>query len=283
MIGVDLDVTARVQLEEQLRQAQKMEAVGQLAGGVAHDFNNLLTVIKSFGELLLQDMPEGSPQREDVLEITAAADRAAALTRQLLAVSRRQVLKPEVLDVNAVVSGVMTMLARLIGPDIRCLAVLHPELASVRADPGQIEQVILNLAVNARDAMPDGGRLTLETANVDVGDACAAGHAGPEPISPGPYVMLAVIDTGAGMDDATRARVFEPFFTTKPPGKGTGLGLATVYGIVRQSGGHVDIQSEPGKGTSVRIYLPRHARAEPARAPEGASVAQPAARAAALV
>ena len=262
VLGVATDVTERRRLEAQLRHAQRMEAVGQLAGGVAHDFNNLLTVIKSFGELLLQDLPADSAQHADVREITTAADRAAALTRQLLAFSRKQVLRPEVLNINGVVSGVTAMLARLIGPAIRCDAVLDPALATVRADPGQVEQVILNLAVNARDAMPDGGCLTIETRNVLLDAEAAARHAAPEPVLPGPYVLLSVRDSGVGMDAATLARVFEPFFTTKPAGQGTGLGLATVYGIVRQSGGHVTIESARGVGTTVCVYLPQHAEAD---------------------
>ena len=250
---VIVDTTERKHLQEQLRQAQKMEAVGQLAGGIAHDFNNMLTAIKSFSELLLADMPDGS-QRGDVMEIRAAADRAAALTRQLLAFSRRQLLQPVQLDINQVVRSLEDMLGRLLGEDIDCVWRLDPELDLAIADPSQMEQVLLNLAVNARDAMPKGGRLTIETANVWI-DQEYAERVGDVPA--GRYVVLAVSDTGIGMDAATRERIFEPFFTTKEPGKGTGLGLSTVYGIIRQSNGHVAVYSEPERGTTFRLYLPR--------------------------
>jgi CheY-like chemotaxis protein len=234
-----------------------MEAVGQLAGGVAHDFNNVLTAIKSFSELVALELPEDSPLRADVKEITAAADRAAALTRHLLAFSRRQMLQPVVLDVNAVVDGVTKMLTRLIGVEVRCETVLASNVGHVLADPGQLEQVVINLAVNARDAMPNGGTLTMETANVSVDLRHAGQLSGAEAAEPGDYVVLTVSDTGEGMDPAVQARIFEPFFTTKESGKGTGLGLSTVYGIVRQSGGYVSAYSEVGRGTTFRIYLPR--------------------------
>jgi PAS domain S-box-containing protein len=249
--GIFSDVTQRKQLEERLGQAQRMEAIGRLTGGVAHDFNNLLAAILANVHFLLEDLPADDPCRADAGEILAAAERAATLTRQLLAFSRRQVLQPVVLDLNAVVEGLGTMLRRLIGENIALVSHSGPDLGAVRADPGQIEQVLVNLAVNARDAMPTGGHLVLETANVEVGP-----DEGLDALRPGRYVMVAVTDTGGGMSAETLGRIFEPFFTTKGQ-RGTGLGLATCYGIVKQSGGHIWVSSELGRGTTFKIYLPR--------------------------
>jgi PAS domain S-box-containing protein len=248
------DVTEKVTLEGQLRQAQKMEAIGQLAGGIAHDFNNLLGVITGYTDLLLKDLGALHPGAKRAEQIRRAAERAAELTRQLLAFSRKQALEPKVLDLNAIVSDVEAMLRRLIGEQVQLVAALAPDLGRVKADPGQIQQVIMNLAVNARDAMPQGGSLVLQTANAELDEAYARAHAD---VRPGPHVVLTVSDSGHGMDSATMARIFEPFFTTKDPGKGTGLGLATVFGIVKQSGGHVTVHSEVGQGTTFRVCLPR--------------------------
>jgi len=266
--GTLTDVTERKQLEEQLRQAQKMEAVGRLAGGVAHDFNNLLTAIKGYGGLLLEALHPSDARRADAEEINKAADRAAALTRQLLAFSRKQVLKPVVLDLNTVVTDMESMLRRLIGEDVLLTTGLDADLGPVRADRGQLEQVLMNLVINARDAMPGGGRLSVETANVDVRRRFVDRQLS---VDPGHYVMLAVKDTGCGMDEETQQHIFEPFFSTKGVG-GTGLGLATVYGIVRQSGGFIRVESALGDGTTIAVHLPRTADAVPAseRAPTAA-------------
>jgi two-component system cell cycle sensor histidine kinase/response regulator CckA len=246
------DISERKRLEDQFRQAQKMEAIGRLAGGVAHDFNNLLTVIMSYADLLRTDLAANARARADVEEICKAAEGAAGLARQLLAFSRRQVLQPQLLDLNVVVTNTERLLRRLIGEDVTLGTVLAPELSPVHADPGQLEQVIMNLGVNARDAMPEGGRLTIETASVALVPEGPVG----DPSHTGPYVVLSVSDTGVGMDEDTRAHIFEPFFTTKELGKGTGLGLATVYGIIEQSGGFIRVSSEVGLGTIFRVYLP---------------------------
>ncbi|HKV70792.1 MAG TPA: MASE1 domain-containing protein [Gemmatimonadales bacterium] len=254
MVGVSEDITALRQSEDRLAQAQKLEGVGQLAGGIAHDFNNLLTVILSHTELLLTEAATQDPKRHDLETIGQAARSAAQLTRQLLLFSRKEVLRPEVLRLSDLITNVGKMLKRLIGEHIELATVLDPAAGSVRADPGSLEQVVVNLSVNARDAMPDGGKLLIEVRNVEF-TAPAPSQSFPCPA--GRYVSLVVSDTGTGMDDATKARAFEPFFTTKGPGKGTGLGLATVYGVVRQSEGYIVLESEPGKGTSFTIYLPR--------------------------
>lgn len=256
------DVTKRKEVEEalrhseeQLRQAQKMEAIGRLAGGIAHDFNNLLTAIKGHAELLLAEIDESSSKRADIEEIWKASERAAALTRQLLAFSRQQVSQPRVLNLNDVVNEIGSMLGRLIGEDVELVLLPDPDLGYVMADPGQMEQVLMNLAVNARDAMPRGGRLTIETSNVELADDFP--HRFAYDVRPGPYVMISVTDTGVGMDKEVQKRIFEPFFTTKEKGKGTGLGLSTVYGIVQQSGGYIWVDSRLGQGTTFKIYLPR--------------------------
>jgi len=248
------DVTERVALEERLRQSQKMEAVGRLAGGVAHDFNNLLTVILGYAQILSDGVPIGSRLADSTGQIKSAAERAAGITRQLLAFSRKQVLSPRIINLNDTVMNLDSLLRRLIGEDIEVLTVPANDLGSVKADPGQIEQVIMNLALNARDAMPHGGKLTLETANAQLDDSYASEH---QPIASGNYVMLAVSDTGTGMSTEVQARIFEPFFTTKEVGKGTGLGLSTVYGIVKQSGGYIWVYSEPERGATFKIYFPR--------------------------
>jgi PAS domain S-box-containing protein len=247
------DVTERRALEQQLQQSQKMEAVGRLAGGIAHDFNNLLMVISGYSEFLLDRLGPDPALRGPAQEIASAAGRATSLTRQLLAFSRKQMLAPKILDLNGVITENLKMLTRMIGEDVELVMVPGPGLGSVRADAGQIEQVVMNLAVNARDAMPSGGKLTIETSNVSLDEEYARFHA---PLRPGNYVMLAISDTGAGMDSETQSHIFEPFFSTKGP-KGTGLGLSTVYGIVKQSGGYIWVYSESGKGTTFKIYLPR--------------------------
>ncbi|HXN22934.1 MAG TPA: PAS domain S-box protein [Candidatus Dormibacteraeota bacterium] len=252
--GIARDITNRRELEEQLRQSQKMEAIGRLAGGVAHDFNNLLTVIKGHAEMLADRIGPSHAARKDIQQIQQGADRAASLTQQLLAFSRQQVLKPRVLDLNTVVIEMAKMLPRLIGEDIELVMVPSALAAQVKADPGQLEQVILNLAVNARDAMPRGGQLTIELSNAQIDEHYVKQHAG---VEAGRYVLLAVSDTGCGMDAETQKQIFDPFFTTKELGKGTGLGLATVYGVVKQSGGFVWVYSEVGKGSTFKIYLPR--------------------------
>jgi two-component system cell cycle sensor histidine kinase/response regulator CckA len=267
------DVSEKKRLEAQLLQSHKMEAVGRLAGGVAHDFNNLLGVISGYSELLLKDLGPQHPGSKRVDQIQKAADRAAALTRQLLAFSRKQVLQPRILDLNDVVADVEKMLRRLIGADVQLVTTPGAGIGCILADPGQIEQVLMNLVVNARDAMPKGGCLTFETANVALDEGYTRAH--PE-VQPGRFVMLAVSDTGVGMDAQTQAQIFEPFFTTKEKGKGTGLGLATVIGIVQQSGGSITVNSRLGRGTTCRIYFPRleDDRSDASPGPPGAPLAR---------
>ncbi len=248
------DVTVRRHLEEQLRQAQKMEAVGMLAGGVAHDFNNLLTIISGYSQLILNSLQSGDPNLHSAEQIMKAGERAAALTSQLLAFSRRQALQPRVLDLNKLVTAMSPMLRRLIGEDIDLEFALRPELGMISADPGQIEQIVMNLVVNARDAMPKGGTITIETANVAIDESYSLRRL---PVKAGPYTMIAVSDNGSGMDEIAQERLFEPFFTTKVSGRGTGLGLSSVYGIVKQSGGTINVYSVPNSGTSMKIYFPR--------------------------
>jgi len=268
VLGITTDITDRKRLETELVHSHKLEAVGRLAGGVAHDFNNMLTAIKSYSELLRDALEVGDERRSDAEEITKAADRAAVLTRQLLAFGRRQILEPHVLDVNRTVSEVQQMLRRLLVGDVVFVTDLSPDLWTVMADAGQLEQVLINLVVNSRDAMPDGGTLTIRTENAEVRQTRAGG--GPDTMPPGCYVRLSVSDTGMGIDAETRGRIFEPFFTTKESGKGTGLGLATVYGIVRQSSGYVEVESTIGEGTTFSVYLPKIAVAGEARMPHPA-------------
>jgi signal transduction histidine kinase len=254
MVRAIMDITARRKLEEELRYSQKMEAVGRLAGGIAHDFNNLLTIILGYGSLLKQSLQFNEQAEDHIRVVMGAAGQAARLTQQLLAFSRKQVLRPEVINLNDVIGEMEKILRGVVREDTELIITLAPDLGRVRADRGQIEQVVMNLCVNARDAMPRGGRLTLETGNIDLAQERAA-HNGP--VKPGPYALLAISDTGSGMDAETRARIFEPFFTTKEFGKGTGLGLSTCHGIVKQSGGDILVYSEPGQGSRFEVYLPR--------------------------
>jgi len=269
LVIVDRDITSRRRLEEQFRQAQKMEAVGRLSGGIAHDFNNLLGVIIGYTEILQERLEQTGPLRESVDEILKAGSRAAALTRQLLAFSRQQVLEPKVLDLNDTVSDTQKMLERILGEDIEFITRLEPNLGRVKADPGQIEQTLMNLVVNSRDAMPEGGKLIIETTNAEMDEVFVRRYS--YPVKTGSYVLVTVTDTGTGMDSETQTHIFEPFFTTKPKDAGTGLGLATVYGVVKQSGGYIEVFSELGKGTTLKIYLPRVDEAVERASPTAAS------------
>ncbi|OFW40858.1 MAG: hypothetical protein A3F70_17220, partial [Acidobacteria bacterium RIFCSPLOWO2_12_FULL_67_14] len=270
-IGISQDVTERRALEAQFQQAQKMEAVGRLAGGVAHDFNNLLTVILGFCDLLLADGSPDDPRRPDIAEIHKAGMRAADLTRQLLAFSRKQIIEPTLLDLNAVLTDMRPMLGRLIKEDVKVLFHVAPRLAGITADRGQVEQVVVNLAVNAQDAMPQGGTLTIETANIDLDEHYTAMHFD---VTPGPFVVLTVTDSGTGMTPDVREHLFEPFFTTKEVGKGTGLGLATIHGIVARSGGSVSVYTEVGLGTSFKVYFPQAAAEAVAARPTAPALVQ---------
>ncbi len=253
-VGILRDISARKRIEEQLRRSQRLDALGQLAAGVAHDFNNLLVIINGYAEMAIATLPAGAPMRADLEQIRDAGMRAARLTRQLLAFGRKQVLAPVVVSLNAIVGDLQSMLRHTVGEDIDLELRLAPDLGNVRADPSQLEQILVNLVVNARDAMPQGGQIVLETANVEIGAEGTPGHI---EAAPGTWVVLSASDTGCGIDEQTMARIFEPFFTTKPAGKGSGLGLATVYGIVKQSGGHLAVESQVGQGATFRIYLPR--------------------------
>jgi two-component system cell cycle sensor histidine kinase/response regulator CckA len=272
-VAVLRDITQQRELESQLRQSQKMDAIGQLAGGVAHDFNNLLVIIQSYTALVRESLPVGDPNRDDLDEVLGATRRAAMLTKQLLSFSRREVVQPTSIDLNDVVSGIEKMLGRIIGEDIALSTKLASTLGAVRADAGQLEQVILNLSVNARDAMPDGGQLIIETQNVTHDLEHVGEYANP---GPGNFVLLSITDTGVGMDADTQRRIFEPFFTTKEVGKGTGLGLATVYGVVHQSAGHIRVESKVGRGTTFKIYLPRLQSAADRPASQAPSAIEPA-------
>jgi PAS domain S-box-containing protein len=254
IIGIAHDITQLKRMEEQFRQAQKMEAVGRLAGGVAHDFNNLLTAINGYAELVLESLEADEGTRQFVTEIRKAGERAVTLTRHLLAFSRQQAVSAEIVDVGALLADLEKLLRRLIGEDVELALARDTPLGLVRIDQSQFEQAIINLAINARDAMPNGGRLLIEARNVELDLGYGASHGG---VQPGPYVLVAVTDSGEGMDDATKGRLFEPFFTTKAIGKGTGLGLAMVYGFLKQSGGHVQVYSERGRGTTFKLYLPQ--------------------------